>query len=111
MLPERERTTVHRASDEAANAEAMKLLRTAAGELNLGQEARSCAIDMFLAKDPGTDRSKPAVVAASLYAGALVTGEERSQTEIADAVGVSRFVVQDRWKGLLEAAGFDPPTW
>jgi transcription initiation factor TFIIIB Brf1 subunit/transcription initiation factor TFIIB len=57
------------------------------------------------------DRSKRATVAASLYAGALIAGNRRSQSAVADAVGVSRLTVQNRWKDLLEAAGLEPPKW
>jgi DNA-binding Lrp family transcriptional regulator len=40
-----------------------------------------------------------------------VAGEERSQSAVAEAVGVSRLSVQTRWKDLLADAGFDTPTW
>lgn len=102
---------MHRASDQVEHAERIEDLRQTAEELDLGEAARSCAIDLFLANVPPAERSKPAVLAASLYAGALVAGEERSQTAVADAVGVSRLSVQNRWKPILEAAGFDPPSW
>jgi transcription initiation factor TFIIIB Brf1 subunit/transcription initiation factor TFIIB len=102
---------VHRASDQVEQAEWIENLRRTADELGLGDAARSCAIDLFLANVPGADRSKPAVLAASLYAGSLVAGEGRTQSEVADAVGVSRLTVQDRWKPILESAGFDPPSW
>lgn len=102
---------MHRASDEADQAEWLETIRKASDELELSTEARSCAIDMFLTATPSSDRSKPAVIAATLYAGSLVAGEERSQSDVADAVGVSRLVVQSRWKDLLEDAGFEPPDW
>lgn len=102
---------MHRASDEVAYADWIETLRRVSTELDLSAEARACAIDMFLAAVPDADRSKPAVLAASLYAGSLVAGEERSQTTVANAVGVSRLVIQDRWKAILEDAGFEPPGW
>ena len=83
----------------------------AADALGLSGEARSTAEDLFLSNVPDADRSKPAVAAAALYAGALVTGEERPQTDVADAMGVSRLSVQQRWKPLLEEAGFRTPSW
>ncbi|MFB6299666.1 MAG: transcription initiation factor IIB family protein [Halobacteriales archaeon] len=86
-------------------------LAAAAERLELSEETRSVAADLFLSGLPDQDRSKPAVIAASLYAGALITGEERSQTDIAEAVGVSRLVINDRWKPLLENAGFEAPEW
>lgn len=102
---------MYRARDQVEQAEWLDALEAAADALDLGRSARSTAVDLYLSSIPDADRSKPATVAASLYAGALIAGEERSQTAVADAVGVSRLVVQDRWKGLLETAGFEPPGW
>jgi transcription initiation factor TFIIIB Brf1 subunit/transcription initiation factor TFIIB len=51
------------------------------------------------------------VAAASLYAGALIAGEERSQGAVADAMDVTRLSVQNRWKELLQESGFQPPEW
>jgi transcription initiation factor TFIIIB Brf1 subunit/transcription initiation factor TFIIB len=50
-------------------------------------------------------------MAASVYVGALVAGEERSQSAVADATGVSRLTIQQRWKELIESVGFDAPDW
>lgn len=83
----------------------------AADSLDLGAQARSTAEDLFLSNVPDAERSKPAVAAAALYAGALIAGEERPQTDVADAMDVSRLSVQQRWKSLLENAGFRTPTW
>jgi transcription initiation factor TFIIIB Brf1 subunit/transcription initiation factor TFIIB len=102
---------VHRASDRVEQADWLEELREAADELGLGETARSRAVDLFLSGFPDADRSKPAVIAASLYAGGLLAGEGRSQAAVAAAVGVSRLSVSHRWKGLLEEAGFDPPSW
>lgn len=103
--------SVHRASDRVEQADWLDELREAADELDLSEAARSRAVDLFLSGVPDADRSKPAVVAASLYAGSLLAGEERSQAAVADAVGVSRLSVSHRWKGLLDEAGFEPPSW
>lgn len=102
---------MYRASDEVANEEWLADLRRAADALELSREAKSNAADLFLTNVPEADRSKPAVAAAALYAGALVAGDERSQTAVAEAVGVSRLAVQQRWKDLLADAGFDTPDW
>jgi transcription initiation factor TFIIIB Brf1 subunit/transcription initiation factor TFIIB len=102
---------MYRARDERDNAEWLADLETAADRLELGTEARSCARDAFLSGVPESDRSKPAAMAAALYVGGLVTGDQRSQGSVADAVGVSRLAVQQRWKGLLEGAGLDAPEW
>jgi hypothetical protein len=102
---------MYRARDERDNAEWLADLEAAADRLELGTDARSCARDVFLTGVPERDRSKPAAVAAALYVGALVAGDQRSQGTVADAVGVSRLAVQQRWKDLLDAAGLDAPEW
>lgn len=86
-------------------------LQVAADRLDLGGDARTCAVELFLTSVPDTDRSKRASVAASLYAGALVAGDSRSQEAVAEAVGVSRLTVQGRWKERLDVAGLEPPEW
>jgi hypothetical protein len=102
---------VYRASDQVENEAWLRRLDEAADRLDLGTEARSCAVDVFLTTLPDEDRSKEATLAAALYVGTLVAGEQRSQTAVADAVGVSRLSVQQHWKNLLEACGFDAPGW
>jgi transcription initiation factor TFIIIB Brf1 subunit/transcription initiation factor TFIIB len=102
---------MYRARDRVDNEEWVARLTRAADELDLGSEARSNAVDLFLSNAPEEDRSKPAVAAAGLYAGALIAGEERSQGSVAAAMDVTRLSVQNRWKKLLEASGFRPPEW
>jgi transcription initiation factor TFIIIB Brf1 subunit/transcription initiation factor TFIIB len=102
---------VYRARDEVDNAEWLADLEEAADRLDLDTEARSRAQDIFLTTVPESDRSKPANLAAALYVGALTAGSERSQGDVAEAVGVSRLAVQQRWKDQLEAAGLDAPDW
>ena len=86
-------------------------IEAAATQLEVSESAEAAAVDLFLSQLPTKDRSKPALVAASLYAGCLIRGDARSQGAVAEAVGVSRLSVQQRWKPLLEQAGFDPPGW
>jgi len=102
---------MYRASDEVQNEEWLTRLRQAAESLELSAEARSNATDLFLSGVPEADRSKPAMAAAALYAGALIAGDERPQTAVADAMDVTRLSVQQHWKSVLEDAGFRPPTW
>ena len=102
---------MYRARDQVANERWLADLRDAADLLDLSAEARERAIDLFLSAVPSEDRSKRAVLAASLYAGALIAGDRRSQNAVADAAGVSRLTVQKRWKPLLKEAGLEPPTW
>jgi transcription initiation factor TFIIIB Brf1 subunit/transcription initiation factor TFIIB len=102
---------MYSARDRVDNEEWLTRIEAGADRLGLGSETRSYAEDMFLSQIPDSDRSKRAVAAASLYAGALIAGEERSQTAVADAMDVTRLSVQQHWKGVLEDAGFRPPTW
>jgi transcription initiation factor TFIIIB Brf1 subunit/transcription initiation factor TFIIB len=102
---------MYRARDRVDEAEWVARLTRAADGLDLGSEARSNAVDLFLSHVPDAERSKPAVAAASLYAGALIAGEERSQGAVASAMDVTRLSVQNRWKTLLADSGFRPPEW
>jgi Transcription initiation factor TFIIIB, Brf1 subunit/Transcription initiation factor TFIIB len=102
---------VYKASDEVAESDHLAAMRRAAESLELPSAARSNATELFLTNVPDAERSKPAVAAAALYAGALVAGAERPQTAVAEAMGVSRFSVQRHWRRLLEGAGFDTPGW
>lgn len=102
---------MYSARDRVEQEEWLARIQAAADSLGLGSESRTTAEDLFLSNVPETDRSKPAVAAAALYAASLVAGEERSQTNVAEAMGVTRLSVQQKWKPLLEEAGFRPPTW
>ena len=102
---------MYRASDERDNEQWLADLNEAADRLGFSTEARSRAADVFLSALPESDRSKRATLAAALYVGGLVAGEQRSQRTVADAVDVSRLSVQQRWKEVLDAAGLDPPGW
>ena len=102
---------MYRAGDEFDQQQWLDDLDGVASELQLGAEAKTTAKDLFLSASPGEERSKPAVVAASVYAGALIVGDQRSQTAVAEAADVSRLAIQQRWKELLEEAGFDAPSW
>ncbi|AQL41464.1 cyclin [Halorientalis sp. IM1011] len=102
---------MYRASDEVDNEEWLAELEAAADSLDLDDEARTRAADLFLTTLPDSDRSKRPTMAASLYVATLVTGDRRSQGAVADAVGVSRLSVQQRWKELLERTGLDAPDW
>lgn len=102
---------MHSARDRVEYAQWLEELEAVADRLELSTEARSCAVELFLADVPDEDRSKRAVLAASVYAGSLVAGEGRTQGAVADAAGVSRLSVQSRWKDLLEGAGLEPPRW
>ncbi|WP_323676853.1 transcription initiation factor IIB family protein [Halorubellus sp. PRR65] len=102
---------MYRASDRVDNEEWIRELQAVCERLELGSAARTTATDLFLSTAPEADRSKPAAIAASVYAAALLESDERSQTAVADAADVSRLSVQQRWKDVLEEAGFEPPSW
>ncbi|GGN87489.1 MULTISPECIES: transcription initiation factor IIB family protein [Haloarcula] len=102
---------MYRASDRVEQDAWLSEIETAAETLDLGTQARSHAVDLFLSTLPDDDRSKRATMAASVYVGALVAGEERSQSAVADATDVSRLTIQQRWKDLLEYAGLEAPDW
>lgn len=102
---------MYRASDRLENEAWLTEMRSAAETLELTEDAWTTATDLFLSGVPEEDRSKPAAAAASLYAGALISGDQRSQGAVADAMGVSRLSVQQRWKEIIEEAGFEPPSW
>jgi len=103
---------MYRASDRREHEEWLENLEATADRLDLEGTARSRAVDLFLSAMPvDEDRSKRAVMASSLYVGALVSGQERSQRVVADAADVSRLTIQQRWKEQLEEAGLDAPDW
>lgn len=102
---------MYRASDEVANEAWLATLDEAAERLDLAAEARSRAADLFLSTVPSEDRSKDPALAAAIYVATLTVGDTRSQGDVADAVGVSRLSVQQRWKDLMEEAGLEPPSW
>ncbi|WP_137288761.1 transcription initiation factor IIB family protein [Natronorubrum halophilum] len=102
---------MHSARDRIEYQQWLEELEQIAERLELSTDARSCAVDLFLADVPEDDRSKRAVLAASVYAGSLVAGDGRTQGTVADAADVSRLSIQSRWKDLLERAGLEPPRW
>ncbi|QLD87721.1 transcription initiation factor IIB family protein [Natronomonas salina] len=102
---------MYRARDQVENEEWLAAIDETAERLDLSGDAKSRATDLFLSTVPEQDRSKKATVAASVYAGALIAGDRRSQSDVAEAAGVSRLTVQQRWKDLLEEAGLEPPKW
>jgi transcription initiation factor TFIIIB Brf1 subunit/transcription initiation factor TFIIB len=102
---------VYRARDRVDEEERLSELDAAAETLGLAEAARTTARDIYLTGAPESERSKSPALAASLYAAALVEGDQRSQGAVAEAVGVSRVAVQQRWKDLLREAGLEAPSW
>jgi transcription initiation factor TFIIIB Brf1 subunit/transcription initiation factor TFIIB len=102
---------MYRARDQVENESWLADLEEVADRLDLSAEARTRAGDLFLSNLPDDKRSKRAVLATSLYVASLVEGDRRSQGAVAEAAGVSRLTVQQRWKAMLESAGLDAPEW
>lgn len=102
---------MHRAGDRLEYAEWLDRLEKAAAELGLSEEAVSIGTELFLAKVPEKTPEKRSAVAASLYAGALIAGERCAQGAVAEAAGVSRVTVQQKWKHRIDLAGMDAPSW
>ncbi|MCU4925526.1 transcription initiation factor IIB family protein [Halobacteria archaeon AArc-dxtr1] len=102
---------MHSARDRVEHEAWLDELEVIADRLGLSTDARSCAAELFLSDVPEADRSKRAVLAASVYAGSLVAGEGCTQGRVAEASDVSRLSIQQRWKDLLESAGLEPPGW
>jgi transcription initiation factor TFIIIB Brf1 subunit/transcription initiation factor TFIIB len=102
---------MYSARTRVENEQWIEEIAATAAELDLDADAQSTATDLFLSSVPETERSKRAVMAASIYAAALITSQARSQSAVADAAGVARLTIQQRWKDLLREAGMEPPGW
>ena len=102
---------MYRAGDEVDQREWLAELDRVASRLGLESSAKTTARDIFLGSLPDEERSKQPVLAASIYAAALIEGDQREQTAVAEAAGVSRLSIQKRWKELLDANGFRAPSW
>ncbi|MDZ7850586.1 MAG: transcription initiation factor IIB family protein [Halodesulfurarchaeum sp.] len=102
---------MYRAGTERAEQSTLAALDRVSERLDLDTTARSAARELFLSQLPVEERSKDALLATSIYAGALIAGDQRSQTAVADAADVSRLTIQSRWRPLLEKAGFETPSW
>ncbi len=102
---------MYRAGTEQHEKEALAALDRVGERLELSADARSVAQELYLSQLPVAERSKKALLAASVYAGALIAGDQRSQIQVAEAAEVSRLTIQSRWRELLEEAGLEPPSW
>lgn len=102
---------MYRAGDAVQNQEWLAELDRVASRLELDASAKTTARDIFLTAIPEDRRSMQPVLAASIYAAGLIDGDQREQTAVAAAAGVSRLSIQKRWKALLEENGFRAPSW
>ena len=99
------------ANERVIEEEWLDELAAGASELGLEESTIAVASELYLAELPLENRSKQATLAASCYTAALITGNQRSQTTVANAFAVSRLSIQQRWKAQLESVGFDAPSW
>ena len=53
-------------------------------------------------------RGPTGLAAAALYVASLMTGEKRTQREIADVVGVTEVTIRNRYKEMIERLDLDP---
>lgn len=53
-------------------------------------------------------RGPTGLAAAALYVASLMTGEKRTQREIADVVGVTEVTIRNRYKEMIEKLNLDP---
>ena len=53
-------------------------------------------------------RGPTGLAAAALYVASLITGEKRTQREIADVVGVTEVTIRNRYKEMIEKLNLDP---
>jgi len=53
-------------------------------------------------------RGPTGLAAASLYVASLMTGEKRTQREIADVVGVTEVTIRNRYKEMIERLDLEP---
>jgi transcription initiation factor TFIIB len=52
-------------------------------------------------------RGPTGLAAAALYVASLITGEKRTQREIADVVGVTEVTIRNRYKEMIEKLNLD----
>jgi transcription initiation factor TFIIB len=52
-------------------------------------------------------RGPTGLAAASLYVASLITGEKRTQREIADVVGVTEVTIRNRYKEMIDRLDLD----
>ncbi len=102
---------MYRASDRVAERDALDRLDAIGTELGIQDKTTAVAAELYLMHVPVEDRSRDAILAACCYTACLICDEERSQTSIAEAFGVTRHVIQRRWKHLIEEVGLDSPGW
>jgi len=79
-------------------------------ELGLSPQTTTKAIEILkkaLKKEITSGKGPMGIAAASLYVAALLTGEKKTQREVADVAGVTEVTIRNRYKELLEQLGLE----
>ncbi|MFH1424603.1 MAG: transcription initiation factor IIB [archaeon] len=96
----------------------MKLLPTSpvdyvsrfASELKLSPKVQEKAIEILKTaqtKDLVSGRGPTGVAAASIYVASTLSGEKRTQREVAEVAGVTEVTIRNRYKELIEELGIE----
>ena len=81
-----------------------------ANKLKFSAETQTKAIDILnIAQNSEltSGRGPTGLAAAALYVASLMTGEKRTQREIADVVGVTEVTIRNRYKEMIEKLNLD----
>jgi len=81
-----------------------------ANKLKFSAETQTKAIEILkIAQDSEltSGRGPTGLAAAALYVASLMTGEKRTQREIADVVGVTEVTIRNRYKEMIERLELD----
>jgi transcription initiation factor TFIIB len=88
----------------------MKCITRVANKASLSERTKRAAVDIMkkVTKSGISAGKDPMGLAASvLYIACLNTGEGRTQTDIADAAGVTEVTVRNRYKNLKDQLAFN----
>ncbi len=79
-------------------------------ELNLAPKTQSKAIEIIKAaqeKEITSGKGPTGIAAAALYVAALLSGDKRTQREVADVARVTEVTIRNRYKELIEKLDFE----
>ncbi len=81
-----------------------------ANKLSFSAETQTKAIEILKTaqeQELTSGRGPTGLAAAALYVASLITGEKRTQREIADVVGVTEVTIRNRYKEMIEKLNLD----
>ncbi len=81
-----------------------------ASKLNFSAETQTKAIEILKkaeAEELTSGRGPTGLAAAALYVASLISGEKRTQREIADVVSVTEVTIRNRYKEIIEKLNLD----